>query len=109
MPRRPSTVLAMNCVGTRNTSRGAPPSLSVLIAHLLQEALIDIKGDHPRQGRIARKRVATEKTPDGLHNGNVLGGRLGENMLQGLIVAGPEKGEGRGQRAGRDPRHNIEF
>ena len=86
-----------------------PAAFAVLRGHLSQEGIVHIKGDDPGKRRVARERVAAEQPPDRLHDGDVLGIGLGKDLLQGLIVFRSEKGKGRGERAGRHSRDEIEL
>ena len=86
-----------------------PAPLAVLLGHLCQEGIVHVEGDDLGKRRVARERVAAEQPPDRLHDGDVLGVGFGEDLFQGLVVFRPEKGEGRGERAGRDAGDEVEF
>jgi hypothetical protein len=48
-----------------------PPSFHVLGGHLFKKSVVDVKGDHSGEGRIARKRLPTKQSPDRPGDGNV--------------------------------------
>jgi hypothetical protein len=93
-------------IGGADQESAAP---RVLVRDLLQEFRRDVARDHAGERRVARKRITAEEAADRMFGHQLIGGISGVDRLQSRVVARPEKGERRRQRAGADAGDDVEF